>query len=272
MIFSKGILYVATGKKYVEEAIFSAISCKRTNSYPIALITDSEDYILPKNLFNIVIVKSAEYNYIDKLLLKYTPFEQTIFLDTDTFVTDRLDDLFRILDYREFAIHQADEGYEFSMPEISNAMPEFNTGVIAYRLTKNVKLLIENWHMAFKKNSHIKTDQYHLRKTLYESEVKFAIFSSAYNFIIYYPNFVIQSVKILHGRPLSSLQKIAEDLNRIRHDNAWRRAYYPYNNDFGLLYQNMKSEDILKLAKFNLRALLGNFRQKVISTIKNIRL
>lgn len=268
MVKSQGILYVATGKKYIEEAIFSATSCKLTNPYPIALITDTSDHILPEGLFDIIIVKEAKYGYIDKLLLQYTPFEQTIFLDTDTFIANKLDDLFRILDYREFAIHQADEGYEYLMPDLSNAMPEFNTGVIAYCLTENVKTMIENWHKAFEKNTDIKTDQYHLRKTLYESAVRFAVFSSAYNFIIYYPNFVIQPVKVVHGRPLNSLPIIAENLNRIRHDNAWRRTYFPYNHDFAVIYQNMKNEDIVKLAKFNFRALLGNFKRFFRSAIK----
>ncbi|GGG96978.1 hypothetical protein [Pedobacter zeae] len=265
---SRGVLYVATGKTYIEEAIFSATSSKKNNPYPIALITDSKDHQLPENLFDFVIVKEAQYSYIDKLLLEYTPFEQTIFLDTDTFIADRLDDLFRILDYREFAIHQADEGYEYQMPDVSNAMPEFNTGVIAYRLTENVKTLIRNWKLAFQDNTEIKTDQYHLRKTLYESDVKFAVFSSAYNFIIYYPNFVIQKVKVVHGRPLSLLPKIGENLNRIRHNNAWRRTYFPYNHDFGLIYQNMKNEDILKLIKFNLRTLIGNFKKSIMTSLK----
>lgn len=267
---SQGILYVATGKKYIEEAIFSATSCKQSNAYPIALITDSFDHIIPENLFDIIIIKEAKYSYIDKLLLQYTPFEQTIFLDTDTFIADKLDDLFRILDYREFAIHQADEGYEYEMLEVSNAMPEFNTGVIAYRLTENVKELIKNWYKAFDNNKEIKTDQYHLRKTLYESAVRFAVFSSAYNFIIYYPNFVIQTIKVVHGRPLDSLPRIAENLNRIRHDNAWRRTYFPYNHDFGLIYQNMKNEDILKLVKFNFRTLLGNIKRNVVTVVKKI--
>jgi len=254
----KGILFIATGQKYIDEVIPAAESCKATNNYPIALITDSLNYQLPKGLFDQVIIKDAEYSYIDKLLLKFSPFDYTIFLDTDTYVCDKLDDLFKILDFREFAIHQADEGYEFEMNDVSNAMPEFNTGVIAYRLTPNVIKLIDDWRNAFKTNLTIKTDQYHLRKTLYESEVKFAIFSSAYNFIIYYPNFVIQKVKILHGRPFAILPKIAADLNNIRHNEAWRRMYYPYNKDFTILYQNMKSFDIIKTLRFMLRSLCAN--------------
>lgn len=154
----KGILYIATGLSYVTEAIIAASSCKKHNNYPIALITDSAEYTLPPGLFDIVIIKNAYYSYRDKLLIRYSPFEQTIFLDTDTYVADSLDDLFGILEYREFAIHQADEGYEFNMPGISNAMPEFNTGVIAFKLTPAVKQLFDDWDAAFNNNAHISTN------------------------------------------------------------------------------------------------------------------
>jgi hypothetical protein len=264
----RGILYIATGEKYIHEVIPSAATCKQHNRFPIALITDSDRHDLPEGLFDIIIIKPARFSYRDKLLMKFSPFEQTIFLDTDTYIADTLDDLFRILDYREFAIHQADEGYEYSMNEVSNAMPEFNTGVIAYKLTPSVLQLIEDWDTSFDAKTQVKTDQYHLRKTLYESEVKFAIFSSAYNFIIYYPNFVIQTVKILHGRPFAKLKTIAEDINHIRHDNAWRRTFFPYNHDFALIYENMLDKDIFKLIKFNSRALFARYYRGVKNKLK----
>lgn len=264
----KGILYVATGLKYITEAITAATSCKKHNNCPIALITDSDGYDLPPGLFNMVIIKEAHYSYRDKILIKHSPFEQTIFLDTDTYVAEPLDDLFRILDFREFAIHQSDEGYEFEMPDVSNAMPEFNTGVIAFKLTPAVKQLIADWDASFDDHTLTGTDQYHLRKTLYRSDVRFAVFSSAYNFIIYYPNFVIQTVKIVHGRPAEILPGIAADLNRIRHDNAWRRTFFPYSNKFALIYQNLKNEDIYKLIRFHGRAMLGNWYRSMINIVK----
>jgi hypothetical protein len=264
----KGILYIATGPGYISEAIASATSCKQHNKHPIALITDSASHALPAGLFDIVIVKQASFSYVDKLLMRHTPFDHTIFLDTDTYIVAELDDLFRILDFREFAIHQADEGYEYQMPDVSNAMPEFNTGVIAFKLTQPVNTLFDNWEASFSINTAIKTDQYHLRKVLYASDVTFAVFSSAYNFIIYYPNFVIQKVKVLHGRPFAELQKIAADINNIRHSDAWRRTYYPYNNNATIIYQNMQNRDIIKLTWFNIRALLSNYYRRIKGVFK----
>ncbi|RYZ28828.1 MAG: hypothetical protein EOO10_08225 [Chitinophagaceae bacterium] len=260
---SCGVLYVATGEKYIKEVIEAARSCKESNRYPIAVITDSANHPLPKDLFDIVIVKEAQYSYRDKLLLQYTPFEKTIFLDTDTLVIEDLSDLFRLLDFREFAIHQADEGYEFSMPDVSNAMPEFNTGVIAYRMTENVKKLFSDWNASFDVIKDISTDQYHLRKTLYESDVRYATVSSAYNFIVYYNNYVIQKVKVLHGRPFSYLREIAKEINIVHHNSGWRRTFYPFSHRFFILYMSPVARDSYKLLKGALRMHLGNVKRKV---------
>lgn len=62
----------------------------------------------------------------------------------------------------------------------------------------------------------------------------------------------------MHGRPSELLPVIAADMNRMRHDNSWRRTFFPYNDDFAIIYQNLKNEDIYKLIHFHVRALLGN--------------
>ena len=62
----KGILYIATGLPYINEAIIAAASCKKHNNYPIALVTDAESYDLPAGLFDIVIIKPARFSYRDK--------------------------------------------------------------------------------------------------------------------------------------------------------------------------------------------------------------
>lgn len=263
--FSCGILYVATGKKYIHEAIESATSCRKSNPYPIGLITDSHEYQLPQGLFDSVIIKDAQYSYRDKLLIRYTPFEKTIFLDTDTLVINELGDLFRLLDFREFAVHQQDEGYEYNMPELSNAMPEFNTGVIAFRMTDDVQKLFLNWNASFETVREIVTDQYHLRRALYESTVKYAIFSSAYNFIVSYNNYVIQQVKVLHGRPFQFLREVAKQINNVPHESAWRRTFYPINNKFFILYTNPTAKDSFKILRSSTRMYLSN----VIRKIKN---
>lgn len=262
----EGILYIATGRKYIKEALYSAKSCKKTNKYPIALITDKNHEIIEKDVFDIIIIKEAVYNYRDKLLLKYTPFEKTIFIDTDTLVIDKLNDLFRLLDFREFAIHQADEGYEFEMSDVCNAMPEFNTGVIAYKNTPAVQQLFKDWCNSFDLIPEIKTDQYHLRKTLYESNIRFAIFSSAYNFIVYYPNYVIQHVKILHGRPFSLLEEVATKINDVKHQNGWRRLYYPANNKSYILYAHLTKKDSFNILLHSFRIYIAN----VVRPLKKI--
>jgi hypothetical protein len=254
---NEGILYIATGEKYIKEVLNAAISCKKHNDYPIALITDKHYDLIEDGLFDQIILKEANYSYRDKLLIKYTPFEKTVFLDTDTMVLGNLSDLFHVLDYREFAIHQADEGYEFPMDGLCGAMPEFNTGVIAFCKSKSVLNLIDHWNSSFDLNKSIKTDQFHLKRILYESDVRYATFSSAYNFIVYYPNYVIQQVKILHGRPFSSLNKISKEINNIKHDAGWRRTFYPFSNNFFILYAHLNRKDAFNILCACLKICIG---------------
>ena len=60
----------------------------------------------------------------------------------------------------------------------------------------------------------------------------------------------------------------AADMNRIRHENSWRRMFFPYSNDFALIYQNLKNEDIYKLIRFHSRAMLGNWYRGVTQMFK----
>jgi hypothetical protein len=110
----KGILYVATGARYVEEARSSARSVRACNpGLPICLVTDQS--IEPDADFDIVrdvhetpsgtAAGPENYLALDRvayyrkiLPLVGSPFEKTLFLDTDTWVGDSLEDLFTLLD------------------------------------------------------------------------------------------------------------------------------------------------------------------------------
>ncbi|RYE49652.1 MAG: DUF262 domain-containing protein, partial [Sphingobacteriales bacterium] len=221
-------------------------------------VTIKAGHVLPKDLFDFIIIKPAKYSYVDKLLIRYTPFKKTVFLDTDTLIINPLDDLFALLHVREFAVFQQDEGYEYQMPENSGAMPEFNTGVIAFVLTPAVQKLFGQWEKSFEEFPAIKTDQFHLRRYLYESDVRYSTFSSAYNFIVSYNNYVIQHVKVLHGRPHSYLQLVAKRINDVKHESAWRRTYYPVSNRFFVLYSNPTIKDSFFIFKQAAMMLMGN--------------
>ena len=93
-----GVIYIAySQKKYIDEAIFSATSVKKHN--PNLSITIFTDYELKNNCFDIV-KKLPPNNFKFRCkqdFLKNTPYEKTLYLDTDTYVNDNIEDLFNLL-------------------------------------------------------------------------------------------------------------------------------------------------------------------------------
>src|SRR6266498_441972 len=93
----EGFLYVAFGKRYLQEAEISARSLKRFTNLPICLITDEEGY--GSEYVDIVLIEKGERDFVSKIIgMQRTPFERTIFLDSDTFICSSIDKLFEVLD------------------------------------------------------------------------------------------------------------------------------------------------------------------------------
>jgi hypothetical protein len=84
-----GFLILAFGKqRYIDQAINLAWSLKRhMNGYPICIVTDCNT--LPSDLFDHVVPldRSKGGSFVQKLWLdRYTPFEKTMFIDSDCIV------------------------------------------------------------------------------------------------------------------------------------------------------------------------------------------
>src|SRR4051794_36940264 len=89
-----GILYVATGQNYLDEAEHSARSVRRVSpELPLAIVSDC---VPSQELFDVHLqITRPEYSFIDKIgALALSPFEKTLFLDTDTFAMGPLANIF----------------------------------------------------------------------------------------------------------------------------------------------------------------------------------
>jgi hypothetical protein len=93
----RGIIYSAIGAQYVREAVTSATSSIRFNQIPHLIFCD-----VPADAQ----IAGLEYRqfyscgnpFLDKINnIRHTPFTETMFLDTDTYVLGNLDDLFDLL-------------------------------------------------------------------------------------------------------------------------------------------------------------------------------
>jgi hypothetical protein len=140
-----GIVYAATKQdRFIEEAFLSAESVKhRYPDLPITMFTDRLDHVLlNSDCFDSVetattvaagiAVESAEAKLKRALCLRRTPYDRTLYLDTDTqVVTNELMSLFDLLD--EFDVAMVETSIDDSYSRLQYGRPMFNTGVILYR-------------------------------------------------------------------------------------------------------------------------------------------
>jgi hypothetical protein len=229
---ASGVVYVATGQRYVEEARVAAASLRNTNpTIPVCLVTDSPG---ETNFWDeLILVRNPAFGFRDKILMGLCPFERFLYLDTDTTVTGDLSDVFALLGRFDFIGHQLFEGHDCPLPDVPDAFPEFNGGVLGFRRSPALGDFFERWlarydaYYALNRAGHYhysnSSDQKSLRQTLYESGLRIAVLGPEYNFTPHHLVFACAQVRILHGRGRQSLVNLQQRLNA----KLGNRAYVP---------------------------------------------
>jgi hypothetical protein len=229
----RGIFYIATGENYVAEAKRSAQTLQDHTSLPIGLITDKD---IDDQTFDITLsLKSPNYDYTDKFrCLIDTPFKQTLFLDTDTYIIGNITDMFSSLE--RFDLLVSVDQYEGALrrsqpdlfPEVPNSFPEFNTGVLAFNKNESILNLFSNWMGLYE--DHHKHDQLAFRAALYNSDIRFSPISNLYN-TMFSGAHLEGEVRILHdfGRRLSDIDdsKTRETIDNINRNQKSRLLVTP---------------------------------------------
>lgn len=223
-IVSTGFVYIATGLKFVKEAAESAAFLRKHQQQPICLITDRVYDEVTHFWNDIVLLTHPKFSLRDKTNLYLAPYDHCVFLDTDTYVTENITELFQLLQEFDLAGHQLFEGHEYEMEDVPHAFPEFNTGVIIYRNNPAFKNFCTRWSELydFYKND-TDNDQRSFRKTVYHSNLRHTIISPEYNYRPLATNFAVQPLKIIHGRTFPLLQKLEKKMNKT----IVHRAYVP---------------------------------------------
>jgi hypothetical protein len=140
---ARGVIYMAMGKKYLDEAIFSAHSFRKHMKWPITIFTDLPEYALDSNVFNeiVSIQQSGPRPHRDKLVsMLQSPYDETLFLDTDTYIGASLDDCWSTLKYFDMVVSN-DRGYKDHFPHdtgVPNSFKEVNLGVVFYRKSEKM--------------------------------------------------------------------------------------------------------------------------------------
>jgi hypothetical protein len=147
---TKGVLYYAQGAKYLREAEASAKSLKRHNPQILVCLKTTDKGYSSKFFDNIDVIEPLDHHFKTKVLaLSQSPFDLTLFLDSDTKVLKPVPELFDFL-------HTYDMGVAYlPLCEWPAGAPpvfldyvdlsKYNTGVILYKGNDKVKQFMKQW-------------------------------------------------------------------------------------------------------------------------------
>jgi len=232
-----GYLYVAAGDpKYLQEAEISATSLKAVDpAAHISLITDKP---IAGALFDKTIIHPVAFTawragvaYRTKHIYNDSPYEKTLYLDTDTYVYEPCHALFGLLDH--FDVCMAAAPADMNEPIIDGkpitACFPYNAGVVAFKKNARNEFLFRTWHERYEKKLSEGTirpresDQAAFMEALIQSESRVYVLPSIWNARLLTYVFLNGSVKIVHNREGSKedFEKLRTKLNETTGIRCW---------------------------------------------------
>lgn len=206
----KGVLYIAMGDGFYEEAKISAESLKENNpGLQTCLITDKDR---EDDAFDEVRIEepnegSDKIQYMDN-----SPFNKTLLLDTDTLIFDDITELFDLLEQFDLAFahnpkrisNNIQTGEKNTFEDVPKAFPELNGGVILFenddKFADFAQDIREMYSARQEKYGKVMAEQPVFRKILYNSDMKFTILPPEYNCRLSLGGVLSEKMKIAHSR------------------------------------------------------------------------
>lgn len=179
----RGVVYVATGALHAEAARRSAASVRATNpGLGIAIFTDQA---IAGPEFDERRGIPDPHRRSKVSCLGETPFAETLYLDGDTRVRRDLADLFRLLERFDLACALRELAAKASRKprgrsEVPASLPEFNSGVMLYRGSAEVRGFLADWAQAYAALGKA-ADQPSFRDTIWASDLRLAVLTPHYN-------------------------------------------------------------------------------------------
>jgi hypothetical protein len=202
-----GIIYSASGEQYVAEAVASARSSLRFNHVPHLIYCDARPVERVEGVEFIARSRTAG-GYLAKIVdIGRMPFHRTLFLDTDTYVTSCVGELFELLDRFDLAAAPPPVYTKAPDPVGSEAFYDLNTGVLALRRSDRLGEVLqrwaglhEEWALVAAPFETTATDQHAFRRVLWESDLSLYVLGPEYNYRSVFPGRLVGAAKIIHGR------------------------------------------------------------------------
>jgi hypothetical protein len=237
----KGILYSAVGDAYFAEALTSARSSLRFNRIPHLILTDAQRDVSDGGL-SVRVAGSSGNPFADKIrAMIASPFEQTIFLDTDTYVLDDLSQVFSLLDRFDVVAAHAPGYRGLADPDVPSAFYELNTGVLGWRQTPATRALLTDWLATYERwsadppfpgagnDNGLAGDQPAFRRCVWEHRLQLCVLGHEYNLRTQHCGQVVHPVRVIHGRH-QDYERVAAIVNA----EAWKPRVFTHDT-FGVL-------------------------------------
>ena len=222
---SRGVIYISTGDRYYNECLKSVSSLKQHNpDLSVTLFTDRNEV---DPLFdNLVVLEEPYFSMLDKMCnIWKTPYDQTLFIDSDTYITGSLNDYFEVLEYCDFAgtIESARGFWYEGEMDLPTGLCDINGGVLCFKNTPAVMTALKQWHSEYLKTSvwlekygpdnwYLTNDQPSLRKLIWTNrDIRVAILPDEFNALRLFGTRLWGKAKIVHGR--GDIVRIAEEMN-----------------------------------------------------------
>lgn len=211
----RGFLTMAFGQNYIQCATILAASVKKTQITVknITLIKDDKSIITDnqaKYFDNIITLPNREEIWQTRSELWYhSPYEQTMFVESDIILTNNISDWWYQLDNHELAVtenvrdfkNQLYTGTHYRRFFVENNVPNIYTGIMYWQKTKMVDKIFElwkeytsNWHLMY---NMFKSHQYGILPA--DEGLAVAIRNSGYANEVLNPNRLFPS--FIHCKP-----------------------------------------------------------------------
>ncbi len=198
----RGVIYCATGDDFIRRATISARSLKEHSpGLECCIFTDGDIY--GEVWDRIIPIEKSRTDFhqymLDKLIvLNSSPYTDTLYLDSDTYILDDINEMFGILDRFDMAIcHGHDRQKRFLIQNgmipvrgelrkaISNGIPysfaPLQGGLMLYRSSDKTRIFLKNLLDLYKSKGFY-DDQVSIRELLWNSDLRFYILPPEYNF------------------------------------------------------------------------------------------
>lgn len=221
----RGIIFSATGGRYLETAIETAKRSVRLNPVPHTVFC-STPCSVPG--LETVAFETCGNPHIDKISsILSSPYDETIYLDVDCFAIEGFVELFDLLSSYELAASHAPGYRGCTDPQVPQSFYEINTGVLVFRRNKRVLDLFEEWRSTYRQwlvqppfpgadGRVLGQDQPAFRHCLWRAGIPIYILAPEYNWRFLQPSFLCGKVKIVHGF-VSNVDQLAARINAATH-------------------------------------------------------